>query len=235
MSRTHVLTVDADWLIEGPALAVATKAWTLVLAHGAGQGMDSPFMEAMARLIAERGLRVVRFELPYMQTMRRTGIRRPPDPASRLIAAWRDTLDRLADQGLGPERLLIGGKSLGGRIASLVAPERPVAALVCLGYPFHPPGRPEQTRVEHLRDIQVPTLICQGTRDPFGLPEEVAGYGLSPAIRLVWIDDGEHSLKPGRSSGRTWEQNLSRAAEAVAEFASVIPQAPTGAGGIPAS
>jgi predicted alpha/beta-hydrolase family hydrolase len=120
-------------------------------------------------------------------------------------------------------------------IASLVALERPVAALVCLGYPFHPPGRPEQTRVEHLRDIQVPTLICQGTRDPFGLPEEVAGYGLSPAIRLVWIDDGEHSLKPGRSSGRTWEQNLSRAAEAVAEFASVIPQAPTGAGGIPAS
>jgi hypothetical protein len=117
---------------------------------------------------------------------------------------------------------------LGGRIASLVAAERDVAGLACLGYPFHPPGRPDQTRIDHLKDLPIPTLICQGTRDPFGRPEEVAGYPLSPAIRLKWIDDGEHSLKPGRSSGRTWEQNLAQAADAVASLVRAIGQAPVG-------
>jgi len=107
-------------------------------------------------------------------------------------------------------------------MASLVATERPVASLVCLGYPFHPPGKPEQTRAEHLRGLQVPTLICQGTRDPFGRPEEVAGYGLAPAIRLVWIEDGEHSFKPSRSSGRTWEQNLGEAVDAVARWSAIL-------------
>jgi predicted alpha/beta-hydrolase family hydrolase len=193
-----------------------------VLAHGAGQGMDSPFMESMATLIAARGLRVVRFEFPYMQRMRQQGVRRPPDPAPRLIAAWHQVLDHLARSGQAPDRVLIGGKSLGGRMASLVATERPVVGLVCLGYPFHPPGKPEQTRVEHLRDIQVPTLICQGTRDPFGMPDEVAGYGLGSAIRLVWIEDGEHSFMPGRSSGRTWEQNLNQAADAVAQWSATL-------------
>jgi predicted alpha/beta-hydrolase family hydrolase len=225
MSRDDILRLGADLRVDGAALDSVPEPWTLVLAHGAGQGMDSPFMESMARQIAARGLRVVRFEFPYMGEQRRTGARRPPDRQPRLIAAWHETLDRLADGGLGPERLLIGGKSLGGRMASLVALERPVAGLVCLGYPFHPPGRPEQTRVEHLRELQVPTLICQGTRDPFGLSQEVAGYGLSAAIRLVWIEDGEHSLKPGKSSNRTWEQNFIQAADALAEFTSAIAEA----------
>jgi predicted alpha/beta-hydrolase family hydrolase len=179
-------------------------------------------MESTARLIAARGIRVLRFEFPYMQSIRRTGVRRPPDPASRLIAAWHQALDRLDEIGIESDRLLIGGKSLGGRMASLVVAERPVAGLACLGYPFHPPGRPGQARVEHLRALQVPTLICQGTRDPFGSPEEVAGYGLGPAIRLVWIQDGEHSFKPGRSSGRTWEQNLNQAADAVEQWSATL-------------
>jgi uncharacterized protein len=216
--------LGSDWRVDDPTTADPSHAWTLVLAHGAGQGMDSPFMASMARLLAAGGLKVVRFEFPYMQAMRRTGVRRPPDPEGRLIAAWHQTLDRLAQGGLEPGRVLIGGKSLGGRMASLVALERPVGGLVCLGYPFHPPGRPGRTRVGHLARLRVPTLICQGTRDPFGLPEEVAGYGLTPAIRLAWIQDGEHSLKPGRSSGRTWDQNLSEAAEAVLAFALTIGQ-----------
>ncbi len=186
--------------------------------------MDSPFMESMALLIAERGLRVVRFEFPYMAEMRRSGRRRPPDPAPRLMAAWHAVMDHLAEEGAISERLLIGGKSLGGRIASLVAAEREAAGLVCLGYPFHPPGRPDQTRIEHLKDLRLPTLVCQGTRDPFGRPEEVAGYPLSPAVRLEWIEDGEHSFKPGRSSARTWEQNLAQAADAVAALARAIAQ-----------
>lgn len=231
MSRDDILDLGPEWRVDHASSAGVADPWTLVLAHGAGQGMDSPFMETMARLIAARGLRVLRFEFPCMGEQRRTGVRRPPDRQPRLIAAWHEALDRLADGGLGPERLLIGGKSLGGRMASLVALERPAAGLVCLGYPFHPPGRPEQTRVEHLRDLQVPTLICQGTRDPFGLPQEVAGYALSPAIRLAWIADGEHSLKPGRSSGRTWERNLTQAADGVAEFASRIAPASVGVRG----
>lgn len=184
--------------------------WTLVLAHGAGQGMDSPFMQFIAQFIAAQGFRVLRFEFPYMAWMRSTGKRRPPDPAPRLMAAWGEILDRLPS-----DRLVIGGKSMGGRMASLVAAERRPAGLVCLGYPFHPPGKPERTRVDHLEDLRVPTLICQGTRDPFGRPEEVAGYPLSPSIRLEWITDGEHSFKPRLSSGRTWEQNLSQGADAV--------------------
>lgn len=188
MSRDDILDLGPEWRVDRACSAGVADPWTLVLAHGAGQGMDSPFLESMARL----------------------------------IAAWHETLDRLLDGGLGPERLVIGGKSLGGRMASLVALERPVAGLVCLGCPFHPPGRPEQTRVEHLRDLQVPTLICQGTRDPFGRPEEVAGYGLSAAIRLVWIEDGEHSLKPGPSSGRTWDRNLAQAADAVVSWTTTL-------------
>jgi len=222
MSGADARDPGPDLRIDDPAQTGPSNPWTLVLAHGAGQGMDSPFMESMATLIAARGLRVVRFEFPYMQRVRQEGVRRPPDPAPRLIAAWHQVLDRLADQGLAPERLLIGGKSLGGRMASLVATEHPVAGLVCLGYPFHPPGKPEQTRVEHLRGIQAPTLICQGTRDPFGRPDEISGYGLAPAIQLAWIEDGEHSFKPGRASGRTWDQNLLQAADAVAQWSTSL-------------
>ena len=222
MSGADAPDLGPDVRVDGPAPIRPGAPWTLVLAHGAGQGMDSPFMESMAALIAAAGIEVVRFEFPYMRAMRHQGGRRPPDPANRLIAAWHQILDRLAGSGLGPDRLLIGGKSLGGRMASLVATERPVAGLVCLGYPFHPPGKPEQTRVEHLRGLQVQTLICQGTRDPFGRPKEVAGYGLGSAIHLVWIEDGEHSFKPSRTSRRTWEQNLGEAADAVARWSATL-------------
>ena len=96
--------------------------------------------------------------------------------------------------------LLIGGKSLGGRIASLVADETEVAGLVCLGYPFHPTGKPEQLRIEHLKSIHTTTLIVQGERDPFGNRQEVAGYKLSKHIRVHWLPDGDHSFKPRKAS-----------------------------------
>ena len=212
-----------ELLLDPPTASAIDKPRTLVLAHGAGQGMDSPFMATMARLIAERGLQVVRFDLPYMARMRAEGGRRPPDPVPRLLAAWEAVLDALSTRGLAPEDLLIGGKSLGGRMASLIAAGRPVAGLVCLGYPFHPSGRPGHTRVEHLGSIQVPTLICQGDRDPFGRPEEVSRYALTPSIKLVWIPDGDHGFKPSKRSGRTWEQNLALAADAVAGFGATLP------------
>jgi predicted alpha/beta-hydrolase family hydrolase len=188
---------------------------TLILAHGAGQPMRSEFMDRIAGGLAAQGVRVVRFEFPYMAEMQRTGRRRPPDREPVLRETWHRVIDTVLAQGVDRSDLLIGGKSMGGRMASLIADERGIAGLVCLGYPFHPPARPQRLRVEHLSALRTPTLICQGTRDPFGRREEVSDYSLSPVIRLAWIEDGEHSLKPRRQSGRTWQQNL---VQAVAEI-----------------
>ena len=186
---------------------------TLVLAHGAGAPMDSPFMETIAEGLAERGLRVVRFEFPYMAARRDDGRKRPPEREPKLLDAWRRVIEEL-----GRRPLAIGGKSLGGRMASLIADEVGATALVCLGYPFHPPGKPERLRTAHLAALRTPTLIVQGSRDPFGTPEEVRGYTLSPAISLHWAEDGDHSLKPRKASGRSEAQNLDEAADAIAKF-----------------
>jgi predicted alpha/beta-hydrolase family hydrolase len=202
-------------LIDGPADARCH----LILAHGAGQGADSLFMSTVAHALAAAGLRVVRFSFPYMVRSEVEGRRRPPDREPILIETWlRVIAEQRAARGVG-KCLLIGGKSMGGRIASLIADEAGVDGLVCLGYPFHPPGRPERTRVAHLSALRTSTLICQGERDPFGSLEEVARYDLSPSIEIVWIADGEHSFKPRRVSGLTAEQNLRAAAGAVASFA----------------
>ena len=202
MTKPHLLFDGPE---DGPLLA---------LAHGAGAPMDSTFMNAFARGLGEKGLRVVRFEFPYMRSRRETGKSKPPDREPVLREAW---LQVIAELG-GGERLVIGGKSMGGRMASLVADEAGVRGLVCLGYPFHPVGQPDRLRTAHLAALRTPTLIVQGTRDAFGTPEEVAGYELSPAIRTVWLEDGDHSWKPRASSGRTERQNLAEGVEVVAKF-----------------
>jgi uncharacterized protein len=209
---------EMDTLTAGPSDA----DWTLILAHGAGQGMDSPFMTHIAEALGRTGIRVIRFEFPYMAEMRSTGDRKPPNRESVLLARWNLVIDRKLAAVTDPRRLLIGGKSLGGRMASLIADERGAAGLICLGYPFHPPGKPDRLRTEHLRVLRTPTLICQGTRDTFGRPDEVAEYALAPSIRLAWIEDGDHSFKPRKQSGRTWQQNLDEAAEAVVEFVAAL-------------
>lgn len=198
-----------ELLHNGPPRAAAT----LVLAHGAGAPMDSPFMEALAEGLADRDLAVVRFEFPYMRKRRAEGGRRPPDRTPVLMTAWREAVATVA-----ADRLVVGGKSMGGRIASMIADHVGASGLVCLGYPFHPPGKPDRLRTGHLAELETPTLIVQGTRDRFGTPDEVAGYDLSAAIRVAWIDDGDHSLTPRKSSGRTAEQNLAEAVDAVASF-----------------
>jgi predicted alpha/beta-hydrolase family hydrolase len=205
-----------DLLVDGPEGARRT----LVLAHGAGQGMDSAFMQTMAGLIAQGGVQVVRFEFPYMAERRRTGVKRPPDREAALLDAWLQVLQRMEAAGTPRSAIAIGGKSLGGRMASLLVDEQHLAALVCLGYPFHPPGRPDRRRTAHLEGLRTPTLICQGARDPFGRPAEVEGYRLSPAVRIQWIDDGDHSFRPRKASGLSEEQNLSTAARAVLTFLS---------------
>lgn len=148
--------------------------------------MRSSFMATVARGLGERGIRVVRFEFPYMAAKRKR-----PDPQPLLLDTWREVVSRLGD----PQRLIIGGKSMGGRMASMVADELGVAGLLCYGYPFHPPGQPDRLRTEHLKSLATPALIVQGERDAFGSRDEVAGYKLSPAIRIFWIGGGDHSLK----------------------------------------
>jgi hypothetical protein len=197
-------------LFNGPPNA----STTVVLAHGAGAGMDTPFMEYFAQGLAEGGLRVVRFEFPYMAQRRLAGPKRPPDRADVLRQNWLEVIGQFPGQ-----RLVIGGKSLGGRIASVIADEAQMAGLVCLGYPFHPSGKPSHTRIEHLRTIKTPTLILQGTRDPLGSRNEVAGYPLATAVRLHWLEDGEHSFKPRKASGRTEMENWQ---EAVVEMLGFI-------------
>jgi predicted alpha/beta-hydrolase family hydrolase len=199
-----------EFLIDGPK----TAAKTFLFAHGAGAPMDSAFMQRIAEGVAAPGIRVIRFEFPYMQRRRETGKRGAPDPPRVLMQSYRDAID----QAGGGSKLVIGGKSLGGRLASMVADEAKVLGLVCLGYPFHPPGQPEKTRTKHLENLQTPTLILQGTRDSFGRPEDVAGYKLSPAIRIEWLEDGDHSFKPRVRSGRTETDNLSAAIKLVSDF-----------------
>lgn len=196
-------------IFDGPA-----EAPTVVLAHGAGAPMDSPFMNVVAAGLGAAGLRAVRFEFLYMRRRRETGERRAPDREPALRAAWKEAIEELG----GGERLVIGGKSMGGRMASLVADEMKVRGLVCLGYPFHPPDRPDRLRTVHLHDLRTPTLIVQGTRDPFGTPDDVAGYDLSPAIRVLWLEDGDHSFKPRASSGHKEKEHLAAAVAAVAGF-----------------
>jgi hypothetical protein len=171
--------------------------------------MRSAFLQKVARGIAEAGTRVARFEFPYMRERRKA-----PDREPVLRESWLSAIEALG----GGKRLVIGGKSMGGRIASMVADEAGVCGLACLGYPFHPPGRPEKLRTKHLEDLATPTLIVQGTRDPFGTKEDVAGYSLSKSIRVAWIEDGDHSFKPRASSGRTEAGNLQEAISLVAGF-----------------
>lgn len=189
---------------------------TLLLAHGAGAPMDSPWMNLFAELLEERGIRVARFEFEYMAA-RRTGARKPAPKAEKVLDEYRSAVAAMD----GP--VFIGGKSYGGRVASMVADDLydagSVLGLVCLGYPFHPPGAPEKLRTAHLETLRTPTLICQGTRDPFGTREDVAGYDLSPAIEFCWLEDGEHEFKPRKAvSGLTHCENLETAATAVAGF-----------------
>lgn len=202
--------VKAGILTNGPVDATTT----VVLAHGAGAGMDSLFMEVFAGGIAEGGLRVVRFEFPYMVERRCTGKRRLADREPVLREAWHKVIDLVE-----AERLVIGGKSMGGRMASLIADEAEVAGLVCLGYPFHPTGKPDRLRTEHLEGIATPTLIVQGERDSLGNREEVSGYGLSKNVRVRWLPDGDHSFRPRKKSGYTLEENWRTAIDAVVEFA----------------
>ena len=225
MDKEHKASIDGDqwaqclrekgWLWNA---AVTPASATLILAHGAGAPMDSTWMNDMAARLAAQGINVVRFEFPYMAQRRLDGGKRPPNPAPKLLECWREVYALVRRHVAGP--LAIGGKSMGGRMASLLADELGADALVCLGYPFYAVGKPEKPRVEHLAGLKTPTLIVQGERDALGNLEAVEGYDLSPNIEVFWLVAGDHDLKPLKASGFTHEQHLAAAVMKVVNYLS---------------
>lgn len=187
----------------------------VLLAHGAGADCRSEFLADTAAALTADGLRVARFDFPYMQARAR-GERRPPDPQPRLLACLRAAV---AATGVAPRDLVLAGKSMGGRMATLLADELQVAGVIVFGYPFHPPRQANELRTAHLLAMRTPCLILQGDRDPFGTRDEVQGYGLSPAIRVEFFVDGDHSLVPRRHSGATAAEHFARAIALAAAFA----------------
>ncbi|TPG96239.1 alpha/beta hydrolase [Pseudomonas caspiana] len=226
MDKEHKASIDGDqwarcvrdhgWLWNEAASKASAEPVTLILAHGAGAPMDSGWMNDMAARFAAQGVNVLRFEFPYMAQRRIDGGKRPPNPATKLLECWREVYAVVRRHVAG--RLAIGGKSMGGRMASLLADELGADGLVCLGYPFYAVGKPEKPRVEHLAALMTRTLIVQGERDALGNREAVEAYALAPSIEVFWLVAGDHDLKPLKASGFTHEQHLVAAAGRVAAF-----------------
>lgn len=226
MSNEHKASIDGGqwaqcvrqrgWLWDVAQGVEVQSAPTLILAHGAGAPMDSGFMNDIAVRLAGHGVNVLRFEFPYMAQRRLDGGKRPPNPAPRLLECWREVHALVRPYVTGV--LALGGKSMGGRMASLLADELQADALVCLGYPFYAAGKPEKPRVAHLADLSVSSLIVQGERDALGNRQAVEAYTLAPGIELYWLAAADHDLKPLKASGFSHGQHLESAAVKVAAF-----------------
>ncbi len=195
---------------EQPAIA------QFIFAHGAGAGSDSDFMQHMAKLISEQGVDVGLFDFEYMQIAKQTNKRRPPERAQKLLIYY----ERVLTNAQPDLPLFIGGKSMGGRMASMLAcsTEQSLSGVIAFGYPFHPPGKPEKLRTDHFADIVCPFLVLQGERDTFGTREELLTMKMPKQPLFTWLSDGDHSLKPRKKSGVTELQNRETAALSAVEF-----------------
>ncbi|MFB1073434.1 alpha/beta fold hydrolase [Vibrio diabolicus] len=198
----------SQWIVEGPE-----SGPLFIFAHGAGAGMEHDFMAAVAKGLVEQGIRVVRFNFPYMIKRAEDGKKRPPDRAPKLLEAYEEVIAHFTSQPI-----VIGGKSMGGRMSSLLAENELVAGIACLGFPFHPPGKLEKFKGDHLANIEKPTLILQGERDTFGKREEFDDFVLSSQVKVSFLPDGDHSFKPRKSSGHTEAGNIDLAVEQLAAF-----------------
>lgn len=201
---------DIQFVVDGPKKAPLTIA----LAPGSGQSLQVEFLAYFAKALGQIGLRVVRFDFPYMAERSAGGRRRSADPESVLCETWRQVVRQIGS----PEKLFIGGRSHGGRVAGLIADECHVAGLVCLGFPFHATGKSDQYDLAPLDSIQTPTLLLQGEWDTFGDKTEVTGYNLSDKLEIKWIREGDHSLQPPKESKRTREENWSACAKLTGRF-----------------
>jgi hypothetical protein len=181
--------------------------------------MDSSSMNMIAESLAHQSFRVARFEFAYMAARRTSGGRKPPPRAEKVLPEFIAAIEALE----APAPLIIGGKSMGGRVATMIADtcfdHGQISGVLCLGYPFHPPAKPGNLRTAHLVDLKTPTLIVQGTRDPFGTDEEVPQYDLSSSIDMVWLPDGNHDLKPRkRVTGLSHQDHMATMADHVTNW-----------------
>ena len=186
----------------------------VIFAHGAGAPMDHEFMNNMSLLLAEQGLEVHRFEFPYMHERRINGKKRPPDRIPRLIECYEQVICSMPDTS----PVYLAGKSMGGRVATMVLEESIAQSAFVFGYPFHPTGKPDRLRTEHLEEISKPVHIFQGSRDAMGSEEEVRGYNLSSKIDVHWLHDANHDLKPRKASGFSQQEYLNYCAQTVGEL-----------------
>lgn len=209
------------WRTESLGEAPDGPAPLLLLAHGAGLGADSPWMESMTTALALHGISVIRFEFPYMTRQRAEERKRPPDRMPLLTAFFKAQLER--SRKLYDAPVFVGGKSMGGRVASLLAADHDaaggLAGAVCFGFPFHPPGKPSSWRTGHFTDFSVPVKIIQGTRDPFGKPDELEDRPeVARYANVCWLDSGDHDFRPLRSSGRSQSNLIEQGAKLAADF-----------------
>ena len=204
--------MSIEWVRSSQQPAIAQ----FIFAHGAGAGSDSEFMQIMAKQLSEYGIDVGLFDFEYMQIAKQTNKRRPPERAPKLLTYFEHIVTQ-ADANLP---LFIGGKSMGGRMASMLAcsTSHPVLGVLAFGYPFHPPGKPEKLRTDHFADIPCPFLVLQGERDTFGNQQELADLKMINPPEIKFLKDGDHSLKPRKKSGITEEENLQQAADYAAKF-----------------
>ncbi|MBL4789823.1 MAG: alpha/beta fold hydrolase [Kordiimonadaceae bacterium] len=197
-----------------------SKQARFLLAHGAGAGKESAYLQFFAQSIAAAGIECILFNFPYMTLMQETGKRRPPERAPKLLDHFRSLISHLnEDDGSSKTPLIIGGKSMGGRMASMLMAEDPALAdgLLLLGYPFHPPGKPEKLRTAHLKDITAPTLLIQGERDTFGGRAFLEKLSLPDTFETHLSPDGDHSFKPRKASGHTQEGNWAEAVRLITQ------------------
>ena len=201
---------------KGSVSAILTPAadprWLFVYAHGAGSNIDDPFAVFASRLLPERGIEVMRFQFPYRERGRGR-----PDPNPVLEATWRAVLARGRER---PAKVVAGGRSMGGRIASQVAAAgEPLDALALFAYPLHPPNRPDQRRDSHLGQITLPALFCSGTRDGFATPDELrAAAALLPQAAVHLLEGADHGFGVPKSMGRKKEDVWREACEALVKF-----------------
>ncbi|MEJ8473374.1 alpha/beta family hydrolase [Roseibium algae] len=195
---------------------------TLLLAHGAGATMDSAFMTRLATSLEAEGIAVARFEFAYMAARRTGGAKRPPPKADKLIGEFQTALQGILKDTPGP--ILVGGKSMGGRVAAMLAggsslPPR-VLGVTCFGFPFHPDGKPEgEWRLAPLQESKRPIQLLQGDRDPFGSKKELDGITLPDHVAIHYLEDGNHDFGPRGKSPATLASNIQDAAKATATFA----------------
>lgn len=177
--------------------------------------MDSEWMNELTKALVKKEIKVIRFEFPYMIERRELGKKRPPNTKKVLFETWKEVFNKVNKDS---DIVYIGGKSMGGRMASLLADELKPTGLICLGFPFHAPGKDPGERIEHLVSLKTKTLIAQGTRDAMGKKEECMNYTLSKKIKFCWLEDGDHSWKPRKSSGLTLSEHIQTAANAIDKF-----------------